>query len=61
MLRCPHSGRSASPIVIREQHHDIHAAVAIAADRAGRSMTRQLQLHLHADREPLRQKEEIVK
>jgi hypothetical protein len=35
--------------------------VAIAADRAGRSMTRQLQWHLHTDQEPSRRQEEIVK
>ena len=31
-------------VVIREQHSDVHAAIAIAADRAQRSMTRQLHL-----------------
>jgi ribosome-associated translation inhibitor RaiA len=32
-------------VVIREQHNDVHAAVAIAAERAGRCITRQLHLH----------------
>ena len=35
-------------VVIREQRSDVHAAVAVAAERAGRSMTRQLQLHRQA-------------
>ena len=32
-------------LIIREQQSDIHTAVAIAAERAGRSITRQLNLH----------------
>lgn len=42
------------PVVIRERHADLHAAVALAAERAGRALERKLRIAHHAADRPLR-------
>ncbi|MBK7927147.1 MAG: HPF/RaiA family ribosome-associated protein [Bryobacterales bacterium] len=42
------------PVVIRERHENLHAAIASAAERAGRSLERKLRIAHHAADRPLR-------
>lgn len=46
-----------NPIVIRERHENLHAAVASAAERAGRAVERKLRIAHHAADRPLRPRE----